>query len=56
MGDFANVEKVGQVTGIPWFRAKLLTLRAFMNGNIRKNWREYKSAVSGMSQSGQWGF
>lgn len=56
MGNFANVDKVGQVTGIPWFRAKMLTLRAFLNGDIRKNWREYKKAVSGMSQSGQWGF
>ncbi|MHA1989995.1 MAG: geranylgeranyl reductase family protein [Candidatus Hodarchaeales archaeon] len=56
MGNFANVDKVGQVTGIPWIKAQRLTFRAFMNKDIRKNWKEYKKAVSGMSQSGLWGF
>jgi digeranylgeranylglycerophospholipid reductase len=56
MGNFANVDKVGQVTGIPWLKAKRLTFRAFMDKDIRKNWKEYKKAVGGMSLSGQWGF
>ncbi|OLS22893.1 MAG: Digeranylgeranylglycerophospholipid reductase [Candidatus Heimdallarchaeota archaeon LC_3] len=56
MGNFADVDKVGQVSGIPWFREKLLTLRAFMDKDIRANWKEYKKAVDGMSLSGKWGF
>ena len=56
MGNFADFDKVGQVTGIPWLRAKLLTLKAFMDKDIRKNWKDYKKAVEGMSLSGQWGF
>ena len=56
MGDFADYRKVGQVTGLDWFKAKYLTLRAFMNKNIRANWREYKKAVAGMNTSGNWGF
>ncbi|OLS16345.1 MAG: Digeranylgeranylglycerophospholipid reductase [Candidatus Heimdallarchaeota archaeon LC_3] len=56
IGKFADVDKVGQITSIPWFREKLLTLKAFTNKDIRADWKEYKKAIEGMSLSGKWGF
>ena len=56
MGNFAQFEKVGKVTGIPWIREQILTAKAFLDHDIRKNWRKYKKVVAGMSISGQWGF
>ena len=56
MSNFTDVDKVGQVSGILWFRTKLLNLKALMDKDIRTNWKEYKKVADGMSLSGKWGF
>ncbi|OLS20148.1 MAG: Digeranylgeranylglycerophospholipid reductase [Candidatus Heimdallarchaeota archaeon LC_3] len=56
MGNFMDIDNVGQVTGISWVRRKLLAVKAVFNGKMRANWKEYKKVTEGMLLSGEWGF